>query len=117
MNAVPADASMSHRASASHGATALLVVGATGVVFGDIGTSPLYALEEAFSPHYGIALTHDNVFGILSMIVWAMFWTVTVKYLALMLRADNNGEGGVLSLLALALREVKERTRLRWTVI
>jgi KUP system potassium uptake protein len=116
MNAATA-ASHAHPHGSTRSATALLVMGATGVVFGDIGTSPLYALEEAFSPHYGIPLTHDNVFGILSMIVWAMFWTVTVKYLALMLRADNNGEGGVLALLALALREVKPRTKLHWTII
>ena len=97
--------------------TALLTLGAIGVVFGDIGTSPLYALKEAFSPHYGIPLTHDNVLGLLSLIVWAMMWTVTIKYLFVMLRADNNGEGGVLALLALVLREVKGRPVLKWTVI
>ena len=96
---------------------ALLVLGAIGVVFGDIGTSPLYALKEAFSPHYGIPLTHDNVLGLLSLIVWAMMWTVTIKYLFVMLRADNSGEGGVLALLALALREVRGRPVLKWTVI
>ncbi len=98
-------------------ATALLTLGAIGVVFGDIGTSPLYALKEAFSPHYGIPLTHDNVLGLLSLIVWAMMWTVTIKYLFVMLRADNNGEGGVLALLALVLREVKGQPVLKWTVI
>src|SRR6187455_1790921 len=101
----------------THGPIALLVLGAIGVVFGDIGTSPLYALKEAFSPHYGIPLTRDNVLGLLSLIVWAMMWTVTIKYLFVMMRADNSGEGGILALLALALREVGDRPRLKWTII
>ena len=104
-------------AQGSHGPLPLLVLGAIGVVFGDIGTSPLYALKEAFSPHYGIPLTRENVLGLLSLIVWAMMWTVTIKYLFVMLRADNSGEGGVLALLALALREVRNRPVLKWTVI
>ena len=107
-------------AASRHGhrqATAVLVVGAIGVVFGDIGTSPLYALKEAFSPRYGIALTHDNVLGILSMMFWSLLWVITIKYQFLIMRADNNGEGGILSLLALALRDVGRRPRLRWTVI
>src|SRR6188474_2664502 len=93
-----------------HRAGALLVVGAIGVVFGDIGTSPLYALKEAFSPRYGIPLTHDNVLGILSLITWSLVWVITIKYLFVIMRADNNGEGGILSLLALALREIGKRT-------
>src|SRR5436190_11024855 len=87
--------------------TALLVLGAIGVVFGDIGTSPLYALKEAFNPHYGIPITQDNVLGLLSLMVWTMLWVVTIKYLVVMMRADNNGEGGILALLSLALREVR----------
>src|SRR5258707_15486948 len=98
-------------------ATPALILGAIGVVFGDIGTSPLYALKEAFSPEHGIPLTPDNVMGILSLIVWSMVWVITIKYLFVMMRADNNGEGGILALLALALREVKERPRLKWTII
>src|SRR5688572_15170583 len=101
----------------SHGPLPLLVLGAIGVVFGDIGTSPLYALKEAFSPRYGIPLTHDNVLGILSLITWSLVWVITIKYLFVIMRADNNGEGGILSLLALALREIGKRTVLRWTVI
>jgi len=100
-----------------HGSTAALVLGAIGVVFGDIGTSPLYALKEAFSPEHGIPLTPDNVMGILSLIVWSMVWVITIKYLVVMMRADNNGEGGILALLALALRETQGRPRLKWTVI
>jgi KUP system potassium uptake protein len=97
--------------------TAALVVGAIGVVFGDIGTSPLYALKTAFKPESGIPLTPDNVMGILSLIVWSMVWVITIKYLFVMMRADNNGEGGILALLALALRETKGRPRLKWTII
>jgi len=95
----------------------LLVLGAVGVVFGDIGTSPLYAMKEAFSPHYGIPLNAANVMGILSLIVWSMVWVITLKYLVVMMRADNNGEGGILALLALALRETRRYPRLRWTII
>jgi KUP system potassium uptake protein len=115
MNAATA-ASGNSSSSHSHG-TAALVLGAIGVVFGDIGTSPLYALREAFSPKYGIALTEANVFGLLSLMVWSLVWVITIKYLFVLMRADNNGEGGILALLALALREVRGRTRLKWTII
>src|SRR5262252_5784564 len=98
-------------------ATVALVLGAIGVVFGDIGTSPLYALQTAFSPEHGIPLHPDNVMGILSLIVWSMVWVITIKYLVVMMRADNNGEGGILALLALALRETQGKPRLKWTVI
>jgi KUP system potassium uptake protein len=116
MNAAsaPVDA---HAPPSSQRAATLLVVGAIGVVFGDIGTSPLYALKESFSPHYGIPLSRDNVLGILSMIVWSMVWVITLKYLFLMMRADNNGEGGILALLALALREERTRPTLKWSII
>ena len=116
MNAATASASQPHH-DAHHRATALLVIGAIGVVFGDIGTSPLYALKEAFSPKYGIPLSHDNVLGLLSLMVWALVWVITMKYLFVIMRADNNGEGGILALLALALRETGKRTVLKWTVI
>jgi len=115
MNAVTA-APVHSKSSHAHGGTAL-VLGAIGVVFGDIGTSPLYALKQAFSPQYGIPLTHDNVLGILSLMVWSMVWVITIKYLFVMMRADNNGEGGALSLLALSLRGIKGNPRLKWTVI
>ena len=98
-------------------ALATLVVGAIGVVFGDIGTSPLYALKTAFKPESGIPLTPDNVMGILSLIVWSMVWVITIKYLFVMMRADNNGEGGILALLALALRETRGRSAMKWVVI
>ncbi|MEO8160438.1 MAG: potassium transporter Kup [Arenimonas sp.] len=83
-----------------------LVVGAVGVVFGDIGTSPLYTLKEAFSPHYGLAPDHGNVLGVLSLIVWALLLVVTVKYVLIIMRADNKGEGGILALMALVQRSL-----------
>src|SRR5687767_840048 len=105
-----------HHASL-HQPTAVLVLGAIVVVFGDIGTSPLYALKEAFSPHYGIPLSQDNVLGLLSLMVWSMVWVITLKYLVVMMRDDNSGEGGILALLALALRGVGKRPRIKWTII
>ena len=92
-----------------HDRLSVLVLSAIGVVFGDIGTSPLYALKECFSPEHGIPFTHAAVFGIISMIFWALIMVVTVKYVIFVLRADNNGEGGVLSLMALALRSARDK--------
>ena len=90
-----------------HASTTALVLAAVGIVFGDIGTSPLYALKECFSPEHGIPYSQGAVLGILSMIFWALLLVVTIKYVTFVLRADNNGEGGVLSLMALALRSVR----------
>jgi len=78
-----------------------LTLAALGVVYGDIGTSPLYAIRECFHGEYGIAVTHENVWGVLSLIFWALIMIVTVKYLTFVLRADNHGEGGVIALTAL----------------
>src|SRR4051812_17419292 len=86
---------------------ALLTLTALGVVYGDIGTSPLYALRECFKAEYGIAATHDNVLGVLSLILWSLILVVSVKYIAFILRADNRGEGGILSLLALLLQHTR----------
>lgn len=94
-----------------HDRLSVLVLSAIGVVFGDIGTSPLYALKECFSPEHGIPFTHAAVFGIISMIFWALIMVVTVKYVIFVLRADNNGEGGVLSLMALALRSARDKPK------
>jgi len=80
-----------------------LALAALGVVYGDIGTSPLYALKSCFSLHGGVAATHANVLGLLSLIFWSLILIVSVKYLAVVMRADNRGEGGILSLLALAV--------------
>ena len=88
------------------GSVAALVMAAIGVVFGDIGTSPLYALKECFSPEHGIPFSQAAVFGIISMMFWAILLVVTFKYVLFVMRADNKGEGGVLSLMALALRSL-----------
>jgi KUP system potassium uptake protein len=73
-----------------------------GVVYGDIGTSPLYALRECFYGPHAVPPTHDHVLGVLSLIFWALVIVISIKYLAFVLRADNHGEGGVLALTALA---------------
>ncbi|MGH8176447.1 MAG: potassium transporter Kup [Steroidobacter sp.] len=86
------------RAKSEHGAQRTLVITALGVVFGDIGTSPLYALRECFNPEYGIAVTESNVLGLLSLILWSLLLVISVKYVGIVLRADNRGEGGVLVL-------------------
>jgi KUP system potassium uptake protein len=83
------------------GVGAALVLGAIGVVFGDIGTSPLYTLQECLNDHHGAPATPANVFGVVSLIVWSLTMVVTVKYLAFLMRADNEGEGGIMALLAL----------------
>jgi KUP system potassium uptake protein len=84
---------------------ALLTLTALGVVYGDIGTSPLYALRECFKAEYGIAPTVANVTGVLSLIVWSLILVISIKYIVFILRADNRGEGGILSLLALLLQQ------------
>jgi KUP system potassium uptake protein len=94
-----------------------LTIGAIGVVFGDIGTSPLYALKESFKPEHGIVLSTASVYGILSVMFWSMMALVTVKYLVFMMRADNKGEGGILALTALAQRCFRGSSRARWLVI
>jgi KUP system potassium uptake protein len=94
----------------------MLSLAALGIVFGDIGTSPLYALRECFGGEYGLAVSPENVIGILSLIVWTMISTICVKYMAYVMRADNKGEGGILSLMALAVRSqhTKDITHRRW---
>ena len=87
--------------------TALLAMGAVGVVYGDIGTSPLYAMRECFTGAHGLSPTPENVLGVLSLIVWALIISVSVKYLAFVLRADNRGEGGILALMALVSQRQK----------
>ncbi len=99
-----------------HAGMAALVVGAIGVVFGDIGTSPLYTLRDAFSPHYGLTADHDTVLGILSLIFWAQMIVVTLKYVTVILRADNDGEGGIMALMALAQRTLPKNSRSTYAV-
>jgi KUP system potassium uptake protein len=105
-----------HRAPATGSALAKLALGALGVVYGDIGTSPLYALKECFTGHHGIPATPANVLGVLSLVFWAMTFVVTFKYLSFVMRADNRGEGGILALLAL-LGKHETRRRGRQTLI
>lgn len=93
-----------------------LIVGAIGVVFGDIGTSPLYTLKEAFSPHYGLVADHDTVLGILSLVFWALMLVVTLKYVTIIMRADNEGEGGIMALMALAQRTMRKGSRSAYAV-
>jgi KUP system potassium uptake protein len=98
---------------ARRGATWTLALLALGVVYGDIGTSPLYAARETFSPAHGIPLTRENVLGGVSAIFWALTIVVSLKYVTLMVRANNRGEGGIMALLALASASVRDRPRLQ----
>jgi KUP system potassium uptake protein len=99
----------------THKALPALTVSAIGVVFGDIGTSPLYALKEIFNGHHPIAVTPDNILGILSLVFWSIMALVSLKYVAVIMRADNRGEGGSLALLAL-ITERARNTGLTWAV-
>lgn len=92
---------------------AALALGALGVVYGDIGTSPLYTVKEIFTGSGGIPLSQVNVVGVVSVIFWALMMVVSLKYVTLILRADNHGEGGIMALLALASTAVKRLPRLR----
>ena len=93
-----------------------LVVGAIGVVFGDIGTSPLYTMTEAFIPHYGLTANHDTVLGVLSLAFWALMIVVTLKYVTVIMRADNEGEGGIMALMALAQRTLPKGSKSAYAV-
>jgi KUP system potassium uptake protein len=98
--------------SASKSSLTALTLGAIGVVYGDIGTSVLYAVKEVFGSGH-VPFTPDNVYGIMSIFFWTLTTIVSVKYVTLVLRADNNGEGGLVAMLALALQSVKDRPGLR----
>lgn len=97
---------------AGHGRLSTLALGALGVVFGDIGTSPLYALKESFVGHHPLVVDAPHIYGVLSLIFWTMTLIVTVKYVFIVMRADNEGEGGSMALLALIARTLGEN---RWT--
>jgi KUP system potassium uptake protein len=98
------------------GSVGLLTLGALGVVYGDIGTSPLYALRESFGEAHDIAATEANVLGLLSLITWSLIMVITIKYLVFVLRADNEGEGGILALTSLATPKGNPTQR-RWALI
>src|SRR5436309_3250793 len=102
-----------HDLRGSRSSRAALTLLALGVVFGDIGTSPLYAVKETFNPAHGIALTPQNVLGGLSTIFWALMIVVSLKYVLLIMRADNKGEGGIMALIALAMTAVKDQAKWR----
>ena len=87
----------------------LLALGSVGVVYGDIGTSPLYAFREALRPIAADGVTRDEVIGLISLMIWALTIIVTLKYVLFLLRADNHGEGGTLSLLALLMKKINGR--------
>jgi KUP system potassium uptake protein len=102
-------AALANGHSRARSGTAALTLVALGVVFGDIGTSPLYAVRETFAPGHGIALDEPNILGGLSLIFWSLMVVVSLKYVVLIMRADNRGEGGIMALLALAASGVKNR--------
>jgi KUP system potassium uptake protein len=104
----------SQSAEASGRYLAALCLTALGIVYGDIGTSPLYAFRECFNPERGLGLTHDNVLGVLSLIFWALALVISIKYLSYVMRADNKGEGGILALMALATRRGR---RAGWVLV
>ncbi len=92
---------------------AALALGAIGVVYGDIGTSPLYTLQTTLS-HDGMRPTAESIYGVLSLIFWAQIIVVSLKYVVFIMRADNKGEGGIMALMALALRAVRDKPKVRW---
>ncbi len=105
-----------HAHTGSKASKNVLMFGAIGVVFGDIGTSPLYTLREAFGEHYGLAASQANILGILSLVFWAMILVVTVKYVMVITRADNRGEGGILSLMTVVHRALPIASPLTYAV-
>jgi KUP system potassium uptake protein len=105
---------MSNHDSGEPKKLAPLAVAAMGVVYGDIGTSPLYTMKEVFNGPHAVAVTPDNLLGILSLIFWALTITVSLKYVMFITRADNKGEGGIMALTALALRTERASPRLLW---
>ncbi len=97
--------------NSSKSSIATLTVAAIGVVYGDIGTSPLYTMKEVFSKQHGLPLNEANLFGVVSLIVWGLIIIVSLKYVTLILKADNRGEGGIMALVALALSSVTQKSR------
>ena len=107
----PAPAAVPHATGhGENGPLLKMAVGAIGVVFGDIGTSPLYALRDTFAGHHPLPLDSLHVFGIISLMFWSMMIIVTLKYVTVIMRADNKGEGGSLALLALINQNVSGKS-------
>ncbi|HUJ85839.1 MAG TPA: potassium transporter Kup [Burkholderiales bacterium] len=107
---------VSSKAAPERSSLGALSLAALGVVYGDIGTSPLYAFKQAFAGSHGLPLSEANVLAVLSMMFWSVTLIVSLKYVTVVLRFDNGGEGGILALLALAARLTRARPRLAWTV-
>ena len=93
-----------------HGMAAMTIA-AIGIVYGDIGTSPLYTMKAVFIEEHGLALIPENIIGIISLIIWGLIIVVGLKYVYMMLKADNRGEGGILALVALAHNSLPEKSR------
>jgi len=110
------DANIPGTAAERHKAFAGLALGALGVVYGDIGTSPLYTMQQTFGEH-GIAPTPGNVLGVLSLVFWSLILIVAFKYAGFIMRADNKGEGGIMALSALAQRTMRGNPRARWVIM
>ena len=102
---------------ASRSSLATLTLAAIGIVYGDIGTSPLYTMKEVFSPEHGLPLTKANLLGIVSLILWGLVTIISLKYVTLVLRADNRGEGGIMALTALAMSSVTQHSRFYYPVM
>ncbi len=115
------DSAASQNSSGSHGqhhgGKIALAIGAIGVVFGDIGTSPLYAMRDTFAGHHALPLDRLHVFGIVSLMFWSMMIIVTIKYVSVIMRADNKGEGGSLALLALINQNISGKAWSRGIVL
>ena len=109
-------AAVSTPAAANHPVRSALMLGALGVVFGDIGTSPIYAFREALKAA-GDTVGEATILGVLSLVFWTLTVVVSVKYVSLIMRADNGGEGGLMALLALASQSVKEHPRRRGVLL
>ncbi len=108
---------MENQAQTLRSSRSALTLAALGVVYGDIGTSPLYAVKETFNPAHGIPLNAESILGGLSAIFWALMVVVTLKYVMLVMRADNRGEGGIMALVALASSAVKGNDRWRIPIL
>jgi KUP system potassium uptake protein len=108
---------LSHNTDSQNNELRTLALGAVGVVFGDIGTSPLYALKEAFNGPHGAEINPGNILGVLSLMLWALILVVSLKYVIFMMRADNKGEGGIMALITLTQRVFPTNSRRKWALL